>query len=632
MAPAQATPPEAAPRAAATSPAEPARAAPPHALPWPLLALVGGGCAATAAASISRWQRWKAHQCELERHLQEQTALFQAAFDQSLDAVLMITPQGEILKANKASATLYGVDDPSQFSDLTPNDFSPPHQPDGTPTQERVQQVIGEAMRNGQSQFEWMHQRINSGEQWLGQVSLKVITSNNHPLLLARARDVSQERKHEQFLEKLAYEDPLTALPNRLASLHWLKEQFTANPGIELALIHLDIDQFQAVNDRFGSETGDAILMLVAETLQAHLGANDWAARLESDAFLVIVRGYSTAEAIQWVNAVQTTITNACANNAGIPVRVTLSAGISSCTAGTHQNPNERLQQANSAFSIARDRGDNQVQVYNASISAGVERRLFLERELERAIHAGFGQFSLHYQPQMDGQRQLNGAEALLRWTLSDGTPVAPMEFIPVAERSGHIQRLSSWIIGEACRQLAHWQTTAKSLPRLAINISTRQFDPINQGPTLQEELLEHTQTHGLTPSMLELEITETALMQSKPLALAQMHQLARQGFPLAIDDFGTGFASLSLLKDVPAGTLKIDKEFVDGIATSPEDQAILEASLLIARRLQLHTVAEGVESETQFKALKALGCESFQGYLFSAPLTAQAFEDRYLV
>ena len=131
---------------------------------------------------------------------------------------------------------------------------------------------------------------------------------------------------------------------------------------------------------------------------------------------------------------------------------------------------------------------------------------------------------------------------------------------------------------------------------------------------------------------MLELEITETALMQSKPLAPAQMHQLVRQGFPLAIDDFGTGFASLSLLKDVPAGTLKIDKEFVDGIATSPEDQAILEASLLIARRLQLHTVAEGVESEIQFQALKALGCESFQGYLFSAPLTAQAFEDRYLV
>ena len=602
---------------------------PQSATPWLLWALIGSG--ALAAVGVSRWQHWEKRQTDLERDLQEQTDLFQAAFDQSLDAVLLITPTGEILKANQASAALYGVAEPGQFSDLTPNDFSPSHQPDGTPTQERVQQVIEEAMREGQSQFEWMHQRINSGEQWLGQVSLKAITINHRPVLLARARDVSQERRHEQFLETLAYKDPLTGLPNRLASLDWLKKQFTANPGIALALIHLDLDQFQAVNERCGSEAGDSILRLVAEQLRAQLGPQDWAARLESDAYLVIVRGYSTDEAIQWVHSVQTAIASACANNSAIPVRVTFSAGISTCTAGSQQNPNERLEQANSALSIARARGDNQVQVYNASISSGVERRLFLERELERAIHAGCGEFSLYYQPQMNGQRQLNGAEALLRWTLSDGTPVAPMEFIPVAERSGHIQRLSSWIIAESCRQLASWQQLPKPLPRLAINISTRQFDPINQRVTLLEELLHQIQSHGLNPSMLELEITETALMQSKPLALGQMHQLARQGFPLAIDDFGTGFASLELLKEVPAGTLKIDKEFVDGIETTPEDQAIIEASLLIAKRLDLHTVAEGVETESQFQALKALGCESFQGYLFSAPLTAQAFADRYL-
>ena len=610
------------PQQSTTRPAEPIRLG-------ELILWIGGGIATAAAAS--GWQRWRTARQALERNLRDQTTLLQAVFDQSLDAVLLITPTGEIVKANQAAAEIFGVDDPSRFSSLSPQEFSPSHQPDGTPSEEQVLQVIGEAMAQGQSQFEWMHQRINSGERWLGEVSLKAITINNQPLLLARARDVSRERQHQQFLEDLAYRDPLTQLPNRLASLKWLQEQFSINAGIALALIHLDIDQFQTINDRFGSQAGDAVLRLVARQLRGHLCKQDWAARLESDAFLVIVRGFSAAEALQWVAEVQRSIIAACSANQAIPVRVTLSAGITCCLAGDEEGAEPQLQQANSALSIARNRGDNQVQIYNAAISAGVERRLFLERELERAINAGCSEFALHYQPQVNAQKQLCGAEALLRWTLRDGTAIAPMEFIPIAERSGHIQRLSSWMIAESCKQLARWSQGAKTLPQLAINISARQFDLITPQKSLLEQLLTHTQTYGLNPARLELEITETALMQSKPVAMAQMHQLTRQGFSLAIDDFGTGFASLELLKDVPANKLKIDKDFVDGITVNREDQVIIEASLLIAKRLGLRTVAEGVENESQFEALKALKCEGFQGYWLSPPLPAEDFAQRYL-
>lgn len=607
-------------------------------LRWPLQghllshSLVFFGVSGSAFAIMTWLVRKNRLQLKLLQGIEEQTQLAQAAFDQSADAILAINPEsGDILAANEASIELFGVNSQDELLKLTTLDLSREYQPDGHPSQQRLKTLTSEALQNDTIDYEWLYKRLDNNKTWLGAAYTRRIAIQNKQLLLTRIRDISQERRKQEELTNLAYRDPLTLLANRTSALNWLKKLLRNKNDVSLALIHLDIDSFQSINDIFGNKTGDNILVNTGTILRDLCDESDLIARLESDAFLAIIKGFSKEQALQWTELAQNKITNETGSNEKIPARITISAGITTHAETTTHSAEQLLEQANTALSIARNRGDQQIQIYSESIGASVQRRLSLERELEQAIKDNFKSFSLVYQAQISSGGKLHSAEALLRWQLEDGTAVAPLEFIPVAERSGHIQQLTRWVIDQSCQQLKTWQATPQAIQKLSINISARHFETTERQEALEADLNRAIKKHGLKPEMLELEITETAFMQNNIQTLNAIHSLSQQGFSLAIDDFGTGFASHQLLKQVPASKLKIDKEFVDGINETQEDNAIIEASILIAKRLCLTTVAEGVESENQVNTLIAMGCDHFQGYFFSAPLSPRAFEERYL-
>ena len=606
-------------------------------LKWPLQghllshSLVFFGVSGSAFIIMTWLNRKNQLQLELLQGIEEQTQLAQAAFDQSADAILAINPEsGDILAANEASVELFGVNSQDKLLKLTTLDLSREHQPDGLLSQQRLKTLTSEALQNGTIDYEWLYKRLDNNKTWLGAAYTRRIAVQNKQLLLTRIRDISQERRKQEELTNLAYRDSLTLLANRTSALNWLKKLLRNKNDASLALIHLDIDSFQSINDIFGNETGDKILINTGTILRDLCDESDLIARLESDAFLAIIKGFSKEQALQWTELAQNKITNEIGSNKNIPARITISAGITTHAETTTHSAEQLLEQANTALSIARSRGDQQVQVYSESIGESVQRRLSLERELEEAIKDNFKSFSLVYQAQISSGGQLHSAEALLRWQLKDGTAVAPLEFIPVAERSGHIQQLTRWVIDQSCQQLKAWQATPQAIQKLSINVSARHFETTAGQEALEADLNRAIKKHDLRPEMLELEITETAFLQNNIQTLNSIHNLSKQGFPLAIDDFGTGFASHQLLKQVPASKLKIDKEFVDGINETQEDNAIIEASILIAKRLGLTTVAEGVESENQVNTLIGMGCDHFQGYFFSAPLPPRECERRY--
>ena len=450
---------------------------------------------------------------------------------------------------------------------------------------------------------------------------------------------------------ELLLKDSLTQLPNRLATEQQLQRIFDRNPQANLVVINLDVDRFQSINDRFGQVSGDAVLQHVANTLQRQLPSSAWLARLEADEFLLALypdtpisasasetaSGQGSArlaahdardlasQADAAVRRWQEMLKHSFAERRELPLRLTVSAGAAVYSGGV-TCAKQLLQQANTALMEAKRRGPASYCLYSSRISEAIEQRLLMEKDLDLAIERK--DFELLYQPQMDRSGRLIAAEALLRWSLPDGRIVAPDFFIPIAEQTGQIRALSQWVLETACAQLSDWQQQGLQPLSLAINLSAVQLEPTTQEPALVNVLLDACQRHGITPNQLDLEITETAVLHDKELALQQLNAVVSAGFGLAIDDFGTGYSCLQTLQRFPVHFVKIDKSFVQQLPDSTMDRQLVESVLMIARQLQLQTVAEGVETEAQWQLLHDLGCDSFQGYLFAKPLTGYAMAD----
>ncbi len=452
---------------------------------------------------------------------------------------------------------------------------------------------------------------------------------NGEPLTtIGTLQDVSELHALQQQLESAAYVDPLTGLPNKAASLRHLQLLLQGRPYNEcLTLVNLDLDNFQSINDSFGPEAGNRLLVSTAQLLRAQLQASDWVARLGSDEFLVIrsERVASLGDGVALGQHLQHLVCGTEHLQQLLPVQTSACLGVSS--APEHgDDPQQLLQAANTALMEAKRQGKNQLCVYSTTLSQRIRERLDLESQLAHAVERR--QLRLVYQPQVDGQGELIGAEALLRWCNSAGTNVPPDVFIPLAEQSGVIHTLGAWVLEEACRQLREWDEQGLRLPLLAVNVSGSQLQP--QQPPLPETMLAAAERHGITPERIELEITETALIQHPQQARSQLKELGQRGFRLAIDDFGTGFSSLETLHALPLDKLKIDRCFVNDLEHDLTDQVIVRATLSMARELGLETLAEGVESEQQWRMLQDLGCHFFQGYFFDRPLTPEAFLDRH--
>ncbi len=444
--------------------------------------------------------------------------------------------------------------------------------------------------------------------------------------MVGTLEDITERQDFQLRIEQSRFVDPLTNLPNKAGTLRELERLLRARGYNEtLGVISLDLDGFQEINDLFGPEIGDQLLRAFARGLRLAVPAADWVGRLSSDEFIVLrqqnIRSFG--DVISAARELQALISRQPALLAQLPINPTVCVGVGSYPEHG-SDAGILLQCANTALMEAKRQGRSQLRAYSTAISRQIRDRIELDNDLAQAIEAR--QLRLLVQPQVNQAGQLVGGEALLRWVNSRGINVPPSHFIPVAEQSGLIFQISEWVLAELASRIATWRRSGLTLPPLAMNVSARQLESTDRRLLAQlTQVLEH---HGLEPGQLELEITETALLRNPLQAREQLRLLADQGFRIAIDDFGTGYSSLDLLRTLPVHKLKIDQTFTRMVTAAPEDQAIVRATLTLARGLGMTCIAEGVETEEQRAYLAELGCELFQGYLCGRPLEIDGFTD----
>jgi diguanylate cyclase (GGDEF)-like protein len=436
-----------------------------------------------------------------------------------------------------------------------------------------------------------------------------------------RARVAAAERK----LDYMAHTDHVTQLPNRHATYGRLEAALeeAAAAGTQVALLLVDLDNFKAVNDTAGHAAGDELLKKVSAALAGAVRTTDLVGRIGGDEFAVIVAPVpGRAAAVAIADKVTEALRQPFAVEGG-EFFATASVGVclypdDASTLG------ELVSSADTALYHAKQAGRNRLAEFVPAMTAATQRRAALERELRRAI--GAGQLAVHYQPQFDcASGALVGVEALLRWRHPEHGPVSPAEFIPIAEESGLIVQLGSWVLQQACAEVAGWQRAGGPALTLAVNMSARQL----REPGFIDDVTRALADSGLAPSQLELELTESLLMEDVDSAVAFMQAVRATGVRLAIDDFGTGYSSLAYLQTFPINQLKVDRSFVQLLPQRGE--TIILAVLALARGFGLTVVAEGVEEQRQLDWLRQAGCDVVQGYLLGAPMPADALTARYL-
>ena len=429
--------------------------------------------------------------------------------------------------------------------------------------------------------------------------------------------DITEQKEHEARIARLAYHDALTGLPNRFALNAHLAQSLAEarRNGVKLALMFIDLDRFKTINDSLGHDVGDQLLIAVAQRIRSVLRESDTAARLGGDEFVIVVPGIDGPEAAARVAEKVIASINEPLVLAGHTLRPSPSIGIGIYPTDGHE-AETLLKNADAAMYYAKQHGRNQFHFFTTDMNAAASERLLLETQLHRALERR--EFMLMYQPQVEiGSGRVVGVEALVRWQHPDRGMIHPDEFVPIAEDTGLIVQLGMWVLEEACRQLVLWGKAAEHL-RVAVNLSAHQF----RDRQLVERITATLAQTGLPAERLELEITESVLMDNPEAAIEILRSFADRGMHLAIDDFGTGYSSLSYLKRLPTRRLKIDRSFVMDLEVDPNDVAITKGIIALARSLGLAVTAEGIETEAQLEMLKQFGCEDGQGFLFSQPLS----------
>jgi len=434
-------------------------------------------------------------------------------------------------------------------------------------------------------------------------------------------------RRAEDDFKHLATHDALTGLPNRLLFGERVSQAIARAERTQrgLAVLFIDLDRFKNVNDTLGHGAGDAVLKACADRVARCLRDTDIVARISGDEFAVLVEPCAQpAAAIAVARKILGAIERPLIIQ-GHEIVLTGSIGIS-IYHEDGRDPETLLKHADIAMFRAKEHGRNNYQFYSAQMNPHSLERLALESALRRALDRG--EFALHYQPKFDLKTGgITGVEALLRWRHAELGNVSPAQFIPIAEETGLIEPIGAWVLKEACEQAARWQAQGLRGIRVAVNLSARQFRNQKLGRDIRKCLVES----GLDPSLLELELTESMVMQDPEQAASMLNELKSLGLSLSIDDFGTGYSSLAYLKRFPIDSVKVDRSFVKAIPQDAEDVAIVEAVIALAHSLRLRVVAEGVETQEQHGHLQGLGCDEMQGYYKSKPLPVEEIT-RFLI
>ncbi|MGA8862296.1 MAG: PAS domain S-box protein [Gallionella sp.] len=558
-----------------------------------------------------------------QRKVNEEGQRIAAVTFDTQEAIMITTPDAEILRVNQA------------FSEIT--GYS-------------KEDVIGKNPRMFQSgrhdaafyRAMWTVLRATgkwSGEVWdkrkNGSIYPKMMTitavyDTSHDLThyVAVFRDISKVKQSELEIHQLAFYDPLTSLPNRRLLMDRLHQGLavSARSGRYGALLFLDLDHFKTINDTRGHATGDLLLIEAARRLQTCVREGDSVARLGGDEFVVLLEGLDSGvnEAASQTETVAEKIQHELDKPYvldDIECHLTASIGIS-LFIDHGESVESLLQHADVAMYQAKSAGRNAIRFFDPQMQAALDARAALEADMRHALNKQ--QFCLHYQVQVDSLQRALGAEVLLRWNHPVHGLISPVKFIPLAEESGLILPIGLWVLQTACAQLKAWQDNVLTRDlTLAVNVSARQFRQADFVLQVQQVL----QQSGAKPSLLKLELTESIVLENVEDTIAKMRELKLLGVSFSMDDFGTGYSSLQYLKRLPLDQIKIDQSFVRDIATDPNDAAIVQTIIAMTEALGLHVIAEGVETREQLEFLDLRGCHAFQGYLFSRPVPLGQFE-----
>jgi diguanylate cyclase (GGDEF)-like protein/PAS domain S-box-containing protein len=495
---------------------------------------------------------------------------------------------------------------------LTPIDLKPEY------TRDSFEAAIA-PLRTGELEvltFVTVHRRKN-GTTYPVEVKLQLSRTEQPPVFVAIIQDITERKKAEERLSFLANYDALTGLPNRVLLGERLQQALVEAQRHQrrVAVLFLDLDRFKYINDSLGHEAGDALLRVVADRLRATVRAGDTVARQGGDEFVLVLANVAHLEDVARVASKILLQVGEPLVLQGREVNITPSIGIA-VYPEENQSAEILLKYADIAMYHAKERGRNNFQFYTPDLNRRLERRFAIEGSLRHALERG--ELSLQYQPQAElASGKTVGLEALLRWQHPEWGPVSPLEFIPIAEETGLIVPIGAWVLNQACRDARALETAGLGNFRMAVNLSSRQFEDARLLETVAQALA----TSGLPPARLEIEITESLLMHNIDDNAELLQELTRMGVGVSMDDFGTGYSSLAYLKRLPIDTVKIDRSFVTDITTDPDDAAIVRTIILLAQSLGLKVVAEGVETDDQLAFLRQHHCDAIQGYRLARPL-----------
>jgi diguanylate cyclase (GGDEF)-like protein len=439
--------------------------------------------------------------------------------------------------------------------------------------------------------------------------------SHEAQYILGVIDDVTERKAAAAKIARLAHYDPLTGLPNRTLFREQLERELSfVRRGAQLAVLYLDLDHFKSINDTLGHPVGDELLKAVAARLRGCLRECDLIARLGGDEFAIVhtqLQHPKDAEVL--AQRLRETVTNAAYDLTGHQTTTDVSIGIALSPAdGTEID--ELVKHADLALYGAKAEGRANYRYFEPAMNARMRQRRGLEIDLRSAL--ANGEFDLHYQPFINLQTEsIVGCEALLRWNHPERGMIPPLEFISVAEETGLINAIGDWVLRRACTEAMNWPDHVS----VAVNVSPMQF----RSPGLALAVAASLAASGLPARRLELEVTESVLMQNNEATLATLHQIRNLGVRISMDDFGTGYSSLSYLRSFPFDKIKIDRSFIGDLAKGDNAVAIVQAILDLAKSLKMTTTAEGVETAAQQSLLQAAGCNEMQGYLFSRPKPA---------
>jgi diguanylate cyclase (GGDEF)-like protein/PAS domain S-box-containing protein len=558
-----------------------------------------------------------------KRKLAEEALRIAATTFDSQEGIMITDVDGKILRVNQA------------FQDIT-----------GYSTAEVVGQNprLLKSGRHDATFYQAMWAALLDTGKWMGEIWGKRKNGDIYPKLMtitavrdnqqqlthyvAVFRDISERKKSEQMIHRLAFYDSLTLLPNRRLLLDRLQQALAASARNNQygALLFLDMDHFKNINDTQGHAMGDQLLIEVARRLQACVREGDSVARLGGDEFVVLLEGLSSKadEAGTQTRLVAEKIHR----ELGQPFILkdyeclsTASIGISLFN-GRLESAEDLLIHADVAMYQAKAGGRNAIRFFDPQMQTELDASASLEKDLRQALEKQ--QLRLYYQIQVDNLRRPTGGEGLLRWDHPERGLVAPMQFIPLAEDTGLIMPIGLWVLQTACAQLKQWQNSPLTRDlTLAVNVSAKQFHQADFVSQVQRVL----QQNGARPSLLKLELTESTVLGNVEDTISKMREIKTLGVSFSMDDFGTGYSSLQYLKRLPLNQIKIDQSFVRDITTDSNDATIVQTIIAMTKALGLDVIAEGVETEAQREFLDSRGCHAFQGYLFSKPVPLDEFE-----